>query len=227
MLKKLCGFFDYTDTESFGKNFLHRLWVWWCLKAVGTMSFIALFFVLYFYLLTHHFFPITIIPISIIDEWISFDGQFLYLYLSLWVYVSLPAAVMKTKKELFQYGFYAAILSAVGIVFYIFFPTTIPQINADWGGSSDMSWLKSMDMGGNAFPSMHVASAVFSFFWFNEQLKEMRGAKIISYVSFLWCMGIIYSTLAIKQHLLIDVLGGLVLGISVALLTLQHHRKSA
>ncbi|MDD2828032.1 MAG: phosphatase PAP2 family protein [Sulfuricurvum sp.] len=226
MWRKLCGHFDYTDTHSFGKNLLYRLWVWWCLKAVGSMSFITLFFVLYFYLLTHHYFYVTVIPATVMDEWISFNGSWLYFYLSLWVYVSLPPALTKSKKELLQYGVYAAILSLIGIFFYIFFPTTIQQNSADWGGSADMIWLKSMDMGGNAFPSMHVASAFFSFIWLNYQLKQMRGGKILYALSFLWCCAIIYSTLAVKQHLFIDVIGGLILGGSVALVTLRYHTKT-
>ncbi|MDD4854568.1 MAG: phosphatase PAP2 family protein [Sulfuricurvum sp.] len=223
----ICGNIDQIeDGTSFIKNLALRLWANWCLKAVGTMGFIALFFSLYFYLLTHHFFPVTQIPLTPVDGWISFNDFFLYFYLSLWVYVSLPPALMKSKKELFYYGAYVGIVSVIGILFYLFFPTVIPQNSHDWAASSNMKLLKSVDLGGNAFPSLHVATAFFSFFWLNLHLKEMQGAKIIIWLNALWCFGIVYSTIAIKQHVFLDVLGGLILGGVMAFFTLRHHRKA-
>jgi len=223
----ICGTIDYKeDGPSFIKNLALRLWSHWCLKAVGTMSFIALFFALYFYLLTHHFYPVTQIPLVRFDKWISFNDFYLYFYLSLWVYVSLPPALIKSKKELFYYGMYVGIVSIIGILFYLFFPTVIPQNSNDWAASSNMELLKSVDMGGNAFPSLHVATAFFSFFWLHLQLKQMRGRKFIIGLNALWCLGIVYSTMAIKQHVFLDVLGGLLLGGAAAFFTLRHHKKA-
>ncbi|MCX6060766.1 MAG: phosphatase PAP2 family protein [Campylobacterales bacterium] len=222
----ICGTIDYQkDGPSFIKNLALRLWAHWCLKAVGTMSFIALFFVLYFYLLTHHFYTVTQIPLVRVDKWISFNDFYLYFYLSLWVYVSLPPALIKTKKELLYYGLYVGAVSVIGILFYLFFPTVIPQNSNDWAVSSNMELLKSVDMGGNAFPSLHVATAFFSFFWLHLHLKQMHGSKIIIGINALWCLGIVYSTMAIKQHVFLDVLGGLILGGVAAFFTLRHHKK--
>lgn len=223
----LCGNRDCIgDNVSFMNNLFHRLWAHWCLKAVGTMGFIALFFTFYFYLLTHNFFSVMVMPLVWIDVWIPFESSFLYTYLSLWIYVSLPPALMKSKKELFFYGGYVGILSIIGILFYVFFPTVIPQNINDWANKPDINWLKSVDMGGNAFPSMHVASAFFSFFWLNKQLELMNADSSIRWISFFWCTGIIYSTLAVKQHVFLDVIGGLILGGVVSFYTLQHHKKA-
>ncbi len=223
----ICGNLDHTeDGASFIKNLALRLWVHWCLKAVGTMGFIALFFSLYFYLLTHHFFPVTQIPLTPIDGWISFNDFFLYFYLSLWVYVSLPPALMKSKKELFYYGVYVGLVSVIGILFYLFFPTVIPQNSTDWAASSNMGLLKSVDLGGNAFPSLHVATAFFSFFWLDLHLRKMKGHDVVLWINALWCLGIIYSTMAIRQHVFLDVFGGLILGGVVAFFTLRHHKKA-
>ncbi|HEX5710831.1 MAG TPA: phosphatase PAP2 family protein [Sulfuricurvum sp.] len=223
----ICGNHDYvTDDASFVKNLLQRLWAYWCLKALGTMGFIALFFTLYFYLLTHHYFSVTSVPLTGIDKLIPFNPMYLYFYLSLWVYVSLPPALMKSKKELFYYGGYVGVLSLIGILFYVLFPTVIPQDIHDWENSPDINWLKSVDMGGNAFPSMHVASAFFSFFWLNTHLMSMNASMNIRIINFFWCMGIIYSTMAIKQHVFLDVLGGLILGAVISFYTLQHHKKA-
>lgn len=223
----ICGNIDHKeDGPSFIKNLALRLWSHWCLKAVGTMGFIALFFTLYFYLLTHHFYPVTPIPLTPVDGLISFNDFFLSFYLSLWVYVSLPPALMKSKKELYYYGVYVGFVSVIGILFYLFFPTVIPQNTHDWAASSNMQLLKSVDLGGNAFPSLHVATAFFSFFWLDLHLKRMNSAKVMVWINALWCLGIVYSTMAIKQHVFLDVLGGLILGGVVAFFTLRHHSKA-
>ena len=157
---------------------------------------------------------------------IPFNPMYLYFYLSLWVYVSLPPALMKSKKELFYYVGYVGVLSLIGILFYVFFPSVIPQDIHDWENSPDINWLKSVDMGGNAFPSMHVASALFSFFWLNTHLMSMNASMNIRVINFFWCMGIIYSTMAIKQHVFLDVFGGLILGGAVSFYTLVHYKKA-
>jgi membrane-associated phospholipid phosphatase len=37
-----------------------------------------------------------------------------------------------------------------------------------------------------------------------------------------WCIGIAYSAMATRQHLAVDVLGGLLLGVSASYLSLRH-----
>jgi membrane-associated phospholipid phosphatase len=37
-----------------------------------------------------------------------------------------------------------------------------------------------------------------------------------------WCIGIVYSSLATRQHVAVDVLAGLVLGVMAAYLSLRH-----
>ena len=44
----------------------------WPLKAVGTMGFMALFFWGYFGVLRNPLFPATVMPLTVIDEWIAF-----------------------------------------------------------------------------------------------------------------------------------------------------------
>lgn len=221
----ICGNFDCKDNKSFGKNILIRAWSHWCLKAIGTISSTALFFVIYFYLLTHSFFTITIIPFSVFDEIIGFQPQFLPFYFSLWVYVSLVPALMRSRLELFYYGGYIGSLCMAGIAFYIVFPTTLPPITIDWSQYPDFTFLKSVDAAGNAFPSMHVATALFSYFWLDRLLDQMGSPRWIKLGSALWCLGIVFSTMATKQHLFLDVVGGVVLGGIAAFLTLKEYSK--
>ncbi|MDP3466044.1 MAG: phosphatase PAP2 family protein [Sulfuricurvum sp.] len=221
---KICGNRDCEDGGSFSKNVITRLWGHWCLKAVGTMTFMAIFFSFYLYILKNPYFLITQMPFTVVDNSIGFQPYFLYFYLSLWVYVSLVPALMKTKKELLYYGAYIGIVCAVGVGFYILFPTSIPQSSINWSHYPEFSMLKTIDTAGNAFPSLHVATAFFSFFWFHRELKQMHAHSPLLWLNGIWCFGIIYSTMAIKQHVFLDVLGGLILGGVFALLTLRYHR---
>lgn len=219
----VCGNRNHEDGASFVHNLLIRLWVHWCLKAIGTMAFTALFFYGYFYLLSHPVSIPTQMPLTLVDEWAAFTPQFLYFYLSLWVYVSLVPALMRSKKELIRYGVYVGILCIAGISIYIVFPTVVPPSNIDWSRYPDFAFLKSMDAAGNAFPSMHVASALFSYVWLNRHLMQMQAPKGLMIVNLVWCLGILYSTMATKQHVFLDVVGGVALGGILGVWSLRHH----
>src|SRR5664279_2890805 len=71
------------------------------LKSIGTMFFISLFFGAYFYLLKDPAYPTTVMPITPMDRLVGFQPLALPLYLSLWVYVSLPPALLATRRELY------------------------------------------------------------------------------------------------------------------------------
>jgi hypothetical protein len=62
-------------------------------KAVGTMLFIAIFFGVYLFLLKYPMYPTTVMPFIEMDELIGFQPMAMPLYLSLWLYVSLPPAL--------------------------------------------------------------------------------------------------------------------------------------
>lgn len=224
-IDKFLGHFDCKDSSSFCDNLKCRLHSWWCFKFFGTSLFIGLFFIIYFYLLKNSFFPVTTIPVMKIDNLVHYNIYFLPLYISLWVYVSLPPLLMRRPREVLYYGVYVAILALIGILFYLFFPTTIFQDASIWNDSESMKYLKKIDLAGNAFPSMHVASSLFSYYWIKYHLKQMGAGKVWFLLNFLWCTGIIYSTMATKQHLFYDVLGGVILGFIVAFLTLRDAKK--
>ncbi|MDP1784629.1 MAG: phosphatase PAP2 family protein [Sulfuricurvum sp.] len=221
---KICGNRECEDALSFSKNVVIRLWGHWCLKAIATILFMVIFFSVYLYLLKNSYFSMTQMPLTVVDNRIGFQPYFLYFYLSLWVYVSLVPALMKTKKELIHYGIYIGMVCSVGIGIYILFPTSIPKSGINWSLYPEFSSLKAIDTSGNAFPSLHVATAFFSLFWFDRLLKEMHAHRSLLWLNGIWCFGIVYSTMAIKQHVFLDVVGGLILGGVFALLTLHYHR---
>lgn len=191
------------------------------LKGLGTTIFISVFFVAYFYLLKHPAYPTTLMPITLIDRLIGFQPPALPLYLSLWIYVSLPPALLSTRRELYGFGLAMAATCLAGLAVFYFWPTAVPPVDIDWTQYPDVHFLKNIDAAGNAFPSLHVATAVFSGVWLHHLLHRFAAPRWLRIINLLWGIGIVYSTLATRQHVAVDVLGGLVLGGVAAWLSLQ------
>lgn len=84
-----------------------------------------------------------------------------------------------------------------------------------------MAFLKNIDAGGNACPSLHVATAAFSAVWLHHLLRRLGGPPWILVFNWAWCIAIIYSTLATRQHVALDALGGLILGLLTGWLSLR------
>ena len=192
------------------------------LKSVGTMLFIGLFFGAYFYLLKHPAYPTTVMPVTLLDRLIGFQPLALPMYLSLWVYVSLPPTLLATRRELFGYGLAMAGTCLAGLIVFYFWPTVVPAANIDWSQYPGVDFLKNMDASGNACPSLHVATAVFSAIWLHHLLRCFGAPLWILILNWAWCAGIVYSALATCQHVAVDVLAGLALGVLAATLSLRH-----
>lgn len=192
------------------------------LKSIGTPLFIGLFFGAYFYLLNQPGYTPTVMPITVLDRLIGFQPLALPLYLSLWVYVSLPPALLATRRELYGYGLAMAGTCLAGLMVFYLWPTAVPAADIDWARYPDVAFLKSMDATGNAFPSLHVATAVFSGIWLQHLLRRFGAPPWLLIVNWAWCIGIVYSALATRQHVAVDVLAGLVLGVMTAGLSMRH-----
>ncbi len=193
----------------------------WPVKFAGTTLFIALFFAAYFYLLSNPAYPPTTMPVLWLDRQIGLQPLALPLYLSLWLYVSLAPALLATPRELFAHARAMTAMCLAGLVVFYFWPTTIPVAASGWAMPAD--FLKSIDAAGNACPSLHVATAVFSGAWLARALRGIDAPRAIRVANALWCAGIVYSTLATRQHVVLDVLGGLALGTLAAWLSLRGH----
>ncbi len=178
----------------------------------GTVIGITGFFVAYFWVLLHPFSSLTIMPLTAVDRWITFRPQALWLYVSLWIYVGLLPALLKNLQELIAYVWQALGLSVVGLGIFIFWPTAVPVREIDWAKYPGFEVLKGVDATGNACPSLHVAFAVFSAMGIARVLREIGAGKSWRVANWLWCVGICYSTLAIQQHVALDVVAGAALG---------------
>lgn len=196
------------------------------LKSIGTTTFISAFFGAYFYLLRHPASVPTVMPITWVDRLIGFEPLALPLYLSLWVYVSLLPALFSRRHELYRYASAMGLMCLAALAIFYFWPTTVPAPEIDWTQYPDLGWLKNIDAAGNANPSLHVATALFSGIWMRHLLRRFGAPAWIHLFNAAWCGAIIYSTMAVRQHVALDVAGGLLLGAVVAWLSLRHAART-
>lgn len=179
------------------------------------------FFTAYFWLLEHPLRPPTIMPFTAIDRAVPFQAQTLPLYLSLWLYVSLAPGLMPDRRALVSYGATALGLSLTGLGIFWLWPTAVPVTGETWAADSAFAFLKNIDASGNACPSLHVAFAVLTAAELGRLLREFGTGRALLAVNWLWCTGILYSTLATRQHVVLDVVAGAILG---GLFALAHRR---
>ncbi|OYV40104.1 MAG: PA-phosphatase [Thiomonas sp. 20-64-5] len=194
-------------------------------KAIGTTAFTWTFFIAYFYLLQHPREAPTVIPMTAVDRWIGLQPWALPFYLSLWVYVSLPASLMATRREITLYGLRIGALCVVGLTLFYLWPTEVQTYAVNWAQYPSFDILRGTDATGNACPSLHVATAVFSAIWLDWMAPRLGFGHLLRSLNLLWCALIVFSTMATKQHVLIDVLCGAALGAVMAWLTRPRNRR--
>lgn len=196
------------------------------LKFVGTTAFIAVFFAAYFHVLRHPAHAVTPMPLIALDHVIAFQPLALLPYLSLWFYVGMPPALLYGLRELIAYGCWIAALCLAGLACFHFWPTEVPRFAIDPAQHPAFGVIQGIDAAGNACPSLHVATAMFSALWLDRLLREIGAGARLRAGNWLWFALIAYSTLAIKQHVALDALGGLLLGAAFALPSLALWRPA-
>jgi membrane-associated phospholipid phosphatase len=203
---------SFTPAEGWLRDASWRIRHRWYVKMGGTIVIMTAFFVVYFWLLNHSRSPVTVVPRIFVDRMIAFRPGALPLYVSLWIYVPLAPALLLRARDMKVYTIAVLVLSAIGFGIFIVWPTAIPKPDVDASMVSSIAYLKAVDASGNAFPSLHVAFAVFTAMLFERLLREMRSGLLLRALNWLWCLGIIYSTIAIRQHVALDAVAGIVLG---------------
>lgn len=210
-----------------GRTWTAQLWqrmrryLW--LKAIGISLFMWVFFIAYFHLLRNPVFPITLMPLTALDHAIPFQPATVIAYLSLWLYVGIPPGLLLSFRQLLVYGSWVGALCLTGLACFYLFPTAVPPmaLDPDLARFPAFALLQGVDATGNACPSLHVATAMFSAIWIDRILREMTAPTALRMLNGAWFLLIVHSTLATKQHVVLDVLAGVPLGILFALAALR------
>lgn len=200
----------------------HLFW----LKLLGTSAFMWIFFIGYFHVLRFPIALVTTMPQTALDTLIPFQPGWLAAYLTLWLYVGIAPGLLLGFRTLAVYGLWAAALAATGLACFYLWPTAVPMVAPiDVALHPGFAMLQGVDAAGNACPSLHVATAMFTAIWIDRVFGETRSPPVFRVVNGLWFAAIAYSTVAIRQHVVLDVLAGALLGLAFAGLSLRYRPR--
>lgn len=196
------------------------------LKVTGISGFMWLFFIAYFHLLRNPVRPVVEMPLTALDQAIGHQPWAFWAYVSLWVYVGIAPGLMLRLRDLLVHGAWAAALCCTGLLIFYVAPTAVPPhpLGPDVANHPGFALLQGVDAAGNACPSLHVATALFSASWVQRLLHHVGAPAWTSVLNIVWLALIVFSTMAIKQHVALDVLAGLLLGGSFAWASLRWTR---
>jgi membrane-associated phospholipid phosphatase len=200
------------ESLSWPRQMVPRLLTHFRYKVVGFVLYMVLFFAAYFALLRHPLFPVTQMPLTALDQLVPFCPPGLVLYLSLWFYVSLGPSWIIDRDEVEACLWSLIGMGLSGCAVFLLWPNAVPAPQVDWSRYPSFAFLKTVDDAGNACPSLHVAFAVFSAFYIGMMLQRMGAAAWVRALNWAWCLGIVWSTMAIRQHVALDVYAGSLLG---------------
>lgn len=200
-------------------RFAYRFWA----KTLGICAFMWVFFALYFWLLRNPQSAVTVMPLTALDTVVPYQPGWVWVYLSLWVYVGVPPGLMLRPVEVLRYGAWSALLCGAGLAAFACWPSAVPPREGleDLADNAGMALLRGVDAAGNACPSLHVASAVFTALWSCRVFRHVGAPAWLHGLSFVWAAGIVYSTLAIRQHVVWDAVAGTALALAVGALSLR------
>lgn len=195
-------------------------------KAVGTTVFMTLFFWAYFAVLHNPLRPVTMMPLTGLDAWIPVTSLAFPVYASLWVYASLPVALLRELRPMLVFGLWMASMCLLCLAIFWLFPTGVPPAGIDWRLYPEMAIIKDVDTSGNACPSLHVGSAVFAAIWLQSLLHGVTAGRLVGWLNWLFCLAILWSTVATRQHVVLDVVAGAAVGLIFGWLSLSHALRS-
>ena len=170
------------------------------------------FWVLYLAIEWHPIRPITPVPILAADRLIPFMPDAVYPYESLWLLMPVAPWLMTKQEDLNAYFRAMSSIILIGLVTFLLYPTSGPRPVAPGAANGLYLGLVRVDSALNAFPSLHAAFAVFSALCCQPVLASMGDRGLLRAFMWFWVLAILAATLLTKQHVVLDLVGGSLLG---------------
>lgn len=151
-------------------------------------------------------------PALPIDAAWPFVPEAVFVYLLAYVVVLALFAVCRSSEFLNSAYLNFIVMNLVAFALFAILPTMGPERTALPADASPiLNFMFSLDARWNAFPSLHVANpTLIALLSFRE-----RGTAPISILLLVIAVGIAVSTLLVRQHYLLDVVGGMLLAVIV------------
>jgi membrane-associated phospholipid phosphatase len=165
-------------------------------------------------------------PALAVDAAWPFVPQAVFVYLIAYVIILALFAVRREPAFLNHAYLNFIVMNLAAFLLFALLPTMGPERTAlPSDASAILSFMFQLDARWNAFPSLHVANPTLIAML---ALRE-RGAEALSLALLFVALAIAISTLLVRQHYLLDVVGGMLLAMVVfgALWTTKTRDKGA
>ena len=166
------------------------------------------------YVLVQHLTFGTLNLITDIDRKITFSAVFIWPYVSLFPVIILTLLFLVKRHLIFKTAIISFIIATlVSVFFYMLMPasyTLRPTIVVSDMSTYVCALVYKNDLPNNSFPSLHVAYALIVFLV--TQISVFKDILWIRLSYLIWMLTIIASTLLVKQHHILDVFCGLIIG---------------
>lgn len=164
-------------------------------------------------------------PVEGIELWTAVDSLIPLWPHAFWTYilyyplVLMPAFLARNRRHLLEMGVAYLIVTSVAWISWVILPVRMDYPTLACAGLSCemLRGLYETDGGVNIFPSLHVGHSLLaaSMFW---TYRERVPAWVLSLVTFM-AVAVSASTVLLKQHYIIDVPAGVLLGLGGWVLT--------
>ncbi len=157
-----------------------------------------------------------VVPVTPIDDAIAFEPAWVWGYLSIAPLVALAPAMATRPVELRAFGWGLLALIVPSFVCFALFPVPGPRPDgAELPDGGLFGWLVSVDTVYNSLPSLHAGLTAYmcgylDVVWLGAETARRRW--IARLLLGAWACGILYATLATKQHWFWDLPPGIALG---------------
>lgn len=155
---------------------------------------------------------------SKLDDMVPFNEVFIIPYLLWFFYIFITVAYffLTSRQDFYKCCAYLFIGMSICLFIYTVWPNGhYLRVNLDNLGRSNifidlLARIYSLDTATNVFPSIHVFNSVGAFIAIskNERLSKL---KWLQWITFIFTVSICLSTVFLKQHSVLDILGALAL----------------
>lgn len=162
------------------------------------------------------------------------DGQVPFIARSVWIYLLifpaalLPLFVVRCQRLFRRTALAYAAAIAVSLICFKMFPVTSARLRADTAlldllqpSNWAVATLYSIDPPYNLFPSLHLSIAALAAF------SAWKAARLYGTVAIVCLAFVGVSVCTVKQHVVLDAAGGIVLGALASAIILRPYRPQA
>lgn len=195
------------------KTLKQRLFVEWKLKLFAGGAMTILFWCGYF--LIQHMATtksVTRMPELPVEKRIPFVPAAAIIYASQFVTMPSILAFIPSRRQMHECYFGLLLLVSMSFTIFYCWPTAVERNALPSGHFFLYDWIVSADAPGNACPSLHAAFGVFTGLFAGNIFHGSMRRRLILVLIWSWTAVVLISTLLIKQHVIMDLLAGGMLG---------------